>query len=52
MDEHLGYEKHDMQNKRTTNSRNGKSEKNIVSEYGEQEIAVPVTGKVNLSPLW
>jgi putative transposase len=41
MDEHLGYEKHDMQNKQTTYSRNGKSKKNIVSEYGEQEIVVP-----------
>jgi putative transposase len=41
MDEHLGYQKHDMQNKQTANSRNGKSKKSITSEYGEQEIAVP-----------
>ncbi len=41
MDEHLGYEKHDVSNKKTTNSRNGKSKKRISSEYGEQEIAVP-----------
>ncbi|RUS45407.1 IS256 family transposase [Cohnella sp. AR92] len=41
MDTHLGYEKHDMQNKQTSNSRNGKSKKKIMSEYGEQEIAVP-----------
>lgn len=41
MDTHLGYEKHDMQNKQTSNSRNGKSKKKITSEYGEQEIAVP-----------
>ncbi|MBW5449477.1 IS256 family transposase [Cohnella sp. CFH 77786] len=41
LDTHLGYEKHDVQNKRTTNSRNGKSKKTITSEYGEQEISVP-----------
>jgi putative transposase len=41
MDTHLGYEKHDVQNKQTTNSRNGKSKKTITSEYGEQEISVP-----------
>lgn len=41
MDTHLGYEKHDVQHKKTSNSRNGKSRKTITSEYGEQEIRVP-----------
>ncbi|MEK8129434.1 IS256 family transposase [Paenibacillus filicis] len=41
MDTHLGYAKHDVQNKKTSNSRNGKSKKQITSEYGEQEITVP-----------
>jgi len=41
LDTHLGYEKHDVQNKQTTNSRNGKSKKTIVSEYGEHKIEVP-----------
>lgn len=41
LDTHLGYEKHDVQSKQTTNSRNGKSKKTIISEYGEQEIDVP-----------
>ncbi|WP_341280738.1 IS256 family transposase [Paenibacillus sp. FSL H8-0537] len=41
MDTHLGYQKHEVQNKQTKNSRNGKSKKSIVSEYGEQEINVP-----------
>jgi transposase-like protein len=41
LDTHLGYEKHDVQNKQTTNSRNGKSKKTIISEYGEHEIEVP-----------
>jgi putative transposase len=41
LDTHLGYEKHDIQSKQTTNSRNGKSKKTIISEYGEHEIEVP-----------
>ncbi|MGF9713311.1 transposase, partial [Paenibacillus naphthalenovorans] len=41
METHLGYEKHDVKNKQTTNSRNGKSKKKITNEYGDQEIAVP-----------
>lgn len=41
LDHELGYVKHDVANKQTTNSRNGKSKKTITSEYGEQEIRVP-----------
>ncbi|QYK67531.1 Transposase, Mutator family [Paenibacillus sp. S02] len=41
METHLGYEKHDVKAKETPNSRNGKSKKTVVSEYGEQEISVP-----------
>lgn len=41
LDHELGYEKHDVANKQTSNSRNGKSKKTITSEYGEQEIRVP-----------
>lgn len=41
LDHELGYTKHDVANKQTTNSRNGKSKKTITSEYGEQEIRVP-----------
>ncbi|GIO83262.1 IS256 family transposase [Paenibacillus faecis] len=41
LDHELGYEKHDIANKQTPNSRNGKSKKTITSEYGEQEIRVP-----------
>jgi putative transposase len=51
MDEHLGYQKHDMQNKQTAHSRNGKSKKNIISEYGEQEIAVPRDREGEFEPL-
>lgn len=41
LDTHLGYEKHDVQSKQTSNSRNGKSKKTITSEYGDQEISIP-----------
>lgn len=41
MDTHLGYGKHEVKAKLTPNSRNGKSRKTVVSEYGEQEIAIP-----------
>lgn len=41
LDTHLGYEKHEVKAKTTPNSRNGKSKKTVVSEYGEQEILVP-----------
>jgi putative transposase len=51
MDTHLGYQKHDVQNKQTKNSRNGKSKKSIVSEYGEQEISIPRDRDGEFEPL-
>ena len=51
MDTHLGYDKHDVKNKQTTNSRNGKSKKTVVSEYGEQDIAVPRDRQGEFEPL-
>ncbi|XOK62086.1 IS256 family transposase [Paenibacillus elgii] len=41
LDTHLGYEKHDVKNKQTRNSRNGYSKKIVTSEYGDVEIEVP-----------
>lgn len=41
MESSLGYTKHDLKNKRTTNSRNGYSKKTVRSEYGEVDIQVP-----------
>lgn len=41
MESSLGYAKHDMKSKRTTNSRNGYSKKTVRSEYGEVDIQVP-----------
>ncbi|MGG3471611.1 IS256 family transposase [Neobacillus pocheonensis] len=51
MDTHLGYEKHDTTNKKTSNSRNGKGKKSIISEYGEQEIQVPRDRQGEFEPL-
>jgi putative transposase len=51
IDTHLGYDKHDVKNKHTTNSRNGKSRKTVMSEYGEQEIAVPRDRQGEFEPL-
>jgi putative transposase len=41
MEEHLGYEKHSVQGNNSGNSRNGYNHKDIVSDYGVSEIAVP-----------
>ncbi|WP_429859880.1 transposase, partial [Brevibacillus reuszeri] len=41
MEPSLGYAKHDMNNNRTTNSRNGYSKKTVRSEYGEVDIHIP-----------
>ena len=41
MEEHLGYEPHDREAKRTANSRNGKGQKKIRGDFGEVEIETP-----------
>ncbi|AUS97693.1 IS256 family transposase [Clostridium thermosuccinogenes] len=41
LDEELDYEKYDVQNKETDNSRNGYSKKTVRSEYGEIELDIP-----------
>ena len=41
MDEHLGYEKHEISGNNSGNRRNGYGKKTIKSEWGENEIAVP-----------
>lgn len=41
LDDELGYEKYDTQNKDTDNSRNGYSKKTVRSEYGEVELDIP-----------
>jgi putative transposase len=51
LDTTLGYSKHDVKNKLTTNSRNGKSQKRVTSEYGELEISVPRDREGEFEPL-
>ena len=41
MDEHLGYEKNSVAGNNSGNSRNGYNHKNIISDYGESDIAIP-----------
>jgi putative transposase len=41
MEEHLGYEKHNIAGNNSGNSRNGYNRKTIISDYGESEVAVP-----------
>ena len=41
MDEHLGYEKHDVSGNNTGNSRNGFNRKTISTHHGETEIEIP-----------
>jgi putative transposase len=41
MEEHLGYEKHNIVGNNSGNSRNGYGKKTIKSEWGESEISIP-----------
>ena len=41
LEDELGYEKYDVQNKETDNSRNGYGQKTLKTSYGEVDIKVP-----------
>lgn len=41
LDTELGYDRHDIKNKQTKNSRNGFTKKTVSSEYGDVEIQIP-----------
>lgn len=41
LDDHLGYSKYDYRNKNTTNSRNGRTSKKVLSDLGEFDLTVP-----------
>ncbi|MDH6352844.1 transposase-like protein [Brevibacillus sp. 1238] len=41
LDTQLGYDRHDVKNKQTKNSRNGYTKKTVSSEYGDVGIQVP-----------
>ena len=49
LDEHLGYSKYDYKNKDTTNSRNGKRSKKILSDLGSLKSRCQETGTAILN---
>ncbi len=49
LDDKLGYEPYDYQNKETDNSRNGHSQKTMPS-YGDMEVDIPRDRKGEYSP--
>lgn len=51
LSDHLGYEKGDPAGRGTGNSRNGYSEKTVLSEDGEIEIAVPRDRNGSFEPM-
>lgn len=51
MTDHLGYEKHDYNNKKTDNTRNGYSNKTIKSDYGEIPLKIPRDRKAEFDPV-
>ena len=50
LEEELGYSKCDYKNKKTVNSRNGYSNKNLKSDHGNIGIKVPETEMVKFPP--
>ena len=50
MDEHLGYASNDHGSKKTTNRRNGYTQKKVKSSYGDLEIAVPRDRESSFEP--
>jgi transposase-like protein len=51
MDEHLGYEKHSPEGHHSGNSRNGRTKKNLKSNYGEIELTVPRDRNSEFEPI-
>lgn len=51
MDDHLGYERYDSENKDTTNSRNGFGKKTIHTSYGDAEVQVPRDRESEFDPV-
>ncbi len=41
VDEHLGYEKHNITGNNSGNSRNGYNQKKIKSQFGESDVRIP-----------
>ena len=51
MDEHLGYQKNDREAKKTSNSRNGNSTKQLKTANGLLPIDVPRDREASVSPV-
>ena len=51
LDTHLGYDKYAIQQKQTTNSRNGHSRKTVTSQYGDVELAIPRDREGTFTPI-
>jgi transposase-like protein len=50
MDEHLGYEKHQVEGRNGGNSRNGRGAKTVLTEIGAVEIEVPRDTDASFDP--
>lgn len=50
LDEQLGYGRYDYKHKKTDNSRNGHSSKNLRTSFGEVEVSVPRDRKGEFEP--
>lgn len=50
LDDELGYSKYDYRNKDTHNSRNGRSNKTLRTNFGDVEVAVPRDRKGEFEP--
>ena len=50
MEDHLGYEKHNVEGNNSGNSRNGYSKKKIKTNYGITELAIPRDRKAEFEP--
>ncbi|MGV9948811.1 IS256 family transposase [Rhodococcus aetherivorans] len=50
MDEHLGYEKHQVEGRNSGNSRNGRRSKTVLTEIGPVQIQVPRDTDASFDP--
>lgn len=51
MDEHLGYVKHSSEGDHSGNSRNGKTKKKLISNYGPIELEIPRDRNGDFEPI-
>lgn len=51
MDEHLGYDRYDVKEKETDDSRNGHSQKTLRTSFGDTTIQIPRDWKGEFEPI-